>query len=239
MLGLRMSVKEALNKLVHCVVRQASPELRRRAHHERNQAVAVHSELFVSTQGRLVEGPDQRMSVKGCETIKAHGIKLEEVSMSQITLKGSCLCGAVRYEVSGDPHRFYHCHCSRCRKSSGTGHATNLMLANAQLVFTEGESLLKRYKVPEAERFARQFCSCCGSAVARAVSEIDAVVIPAGSLDSAAPIQLRRGYSGIRARTGRAMATRCHAMLNIRTEVKNLRWLPFSCRPLRSFTIRW
>jgi hypothetical protein len=75
MLGLRMSVKEALNKLVHCVVRQACPELRRRAHHERNQAVAVHSELFVSTQGRLVEGPDQRMSVKGCETIKAHGMK--------------------------------------------------------------------------------------------------------------------------------------------------------------------
>lgn len=109
--------------------------------------------------------------------------------MNEVTLNGSCLCGAVRYEVTGDPQRFYHCHCARCRKSSGTGHATNLMLTQARLVFPAGESLLKRYKVPEAERFARQFCSECGSAVPRVVPEIGAVVVPAGSLDSAAPIQ--------------------------------------------------
>lgn len=109
--------------------------------------------------------------------------------MSEITLNGSCLCGAVHYEVTGDPQRFYHCHCARCRKSSGTGHATNLMLTDAKLVFSAGESLLKRYKVPEAERFARQFCSECGSAVPRVVPEIGAVVVPAGSLDCAPPIQ--------------------------------------------------
>ncbi|MBT9568589.1 MAG: GFA family protein [Thiobacillus sp.] len=109
--------------------------------------------------------------------------------METLSLNGSCLCGAVRYEVSGDPHRFYHCHCMRCRKSSGTGHATNLMLTHAKLVFTQGESLLKRYKVPEAERFTRQFCSVCGSSVARDVPEIEAVVVPAGSLDCALPIR--------------------------------------------------
>lgn len=109
--------------------------------------------------------------------------------MSQIVLKGGCLCGAVSYEVTGDPQRFYHCHCMRCRKSSGTGHATNLMLANAQLTFSQGESLVKRYKVPEAKRFTRQFCGNCGSSVARVVPEIDAVVIPAGSLDSEIPIK--------------------------------------------------
>ena len=109
--------------------------------------------------------------------------------MNEVTLNGSCPCGAVRYEVTGDPQRFYHCHCARCRKSSGTGHATNLMLTHARLVFPAGEALLKRYKVPEAERFARQFCSECGSAVARDVPEIGAVVVPAGSLDSAPPIQ--------------------------------------------------
>ena len=76
--------------------------------------------------------------------------------MTQVTLKGSCLCGSVRYEVSGDPQRFYHCHCKRCRKSSGTGHATNLFMVEARLVFPEGESLLKRYKVPEAKLFTRR-----------------------------------------------------------------------------------
>lgn len=63
------------------------------------------------------------------------------------------------------------------------------MLTHARLVFTQGESLLKRYKVPEAERFTRQFCGVCGSSVARDVPEIEAVVLPAGSLDCALPIR--------------------------------------------------
>lgn len=112
-----------------------------------------------------------------------------EVAMTQASLKGGCLCGAVRYEVVGEPQRFYHCHCLRCRKSSGTGHASNLMLADARLTFTQGESLLKSYKVPEAKRFTRQFCSECGSSVARFVPELNMVVIPAGSLDGEPPIQ--------------------------------------------------
>jgi hypothetical protein len=109
--------------------------------------------------------------------------------MTQLTLEGSCLCGAVKYEVSGNPQRFYHCHCSRCRKSSGTGHATNLLMTDATLVFTSGESLLKQYKVPEAKRFTRQFCSRCGSSVARFVQETGAVVIPAGSVDGEIPVK--------------------------------------------------
>lgn len=109
--------------------------------------------------------------------------------MSQITLKGSCLCGSVRYEASGDPQRFYHCHCQRCRKASGTGHASNILMSGAHLVFTQGEELVKYYKVPEALRFARQFCSNCGSALPRISGDADRVVIPAGSLDCEAPIR--------------------------------------------------
>jgi len=108
--------------------------------------------------------------------------------MSEVTLQGGCLCGAVRYEATGKPVRFYHCHCSRCRKSSGTGHATNLFLEQAQLVFTSGQDVVQRYKIPEAERFTRQFCSNCGSSVARIVPELNSVIIPAGSLDSEPPM---------------------------------------------------
>lgn len=53
-------------------------------------------------------------------------------------------------------------------------------------MFTEGGSLLKRYKVPEAKLFTRQFC---GSSVARFVPERNAAMIPAGSLDNEAPIK--------------------------------------------------
>ncbi|MBI3561203.1 MAG: GFA family protein [Gammaproteobacteria bacterium] len=104
--------------------------------------------------------------------------------MASVTLKGSCLCGSVHYEVSGEPLRFYHCHCSRCRKASGTGHATNLMVKATGLSWSKGAALLRHHKVPEAERFTNQFCSQCGSALPRQVPATDMVVIPAGSLDS-------------------------------------------------------
>jgi len=48
---------------------------------------------------------------------------------------------------------------------------------------------LKKFKVPEAERFTRQFCENCGSSVARFVPEMNAVFLPAGSLDSEPPIK--------------------------------------------------
>jgi len=106
-----------------------------------------------------------------------------EMSMEKMNFKGSCLCGSIQYELSGEPVRFYHCHCQRCRKATGTGHASNIMIKPDSFKWLAGESLLKRYKVPEAERFFTHFCSECGSAMPRDVPEIGAIVIPAGSLD--------------------------------------------------------
>lgn len=109
--------------------------------------------------------------------------------MSETTLSGGCLCGAVRYDATGEPVRFYHCHCSRCRKASGTGHATNLMLCPGRVAWTGGEDRLVRYKLPDAERFATCFCANCGSPLPRVVPDMELVVIPAGSLDSAPPLE--------------------------------------------------
>ena len=109
--------------------------------------------------------------------------------MSDMKLEGSCLCGSVQYQLHADPKRFYHCHCRRCRKASGTGHATNIMVQAEDFTWQQGEQLLKRFKVPDAERFYTQFCSQCGSAMPRSVPEIGMVVIPAGSLDSELSLQ--------------------------------------------------
>jgi len=107
-----------------------------------------------------------------------------------VKISGSCLCGEVGYDISGEPMRFYHCHCERCRKATGTGHASNLLMTPVTSInWTKGESLLGRYKVPEAERFYNCFCTKCGSPMPRIVPELDAVLIPAGSLDSEPPIQ--------------------------------------------------
>jgi len=112
-----------------------------------------------------------------------------EILMAQETFKGSCLCGHVKYEMTGHPERFYHCHCQRCQKATGTGHASNIMVKTGSVKWLSGEALLKRYKVPEAERFYTLFCSDCGSPMPRDVPELDATFIPAGTLDVMPSIQ--------------------------------------------------
>lgn len=109
--------------------------------------------------------------------------------MNQITLKGGCLCGAVRYEVAGEAKRFYHCHCSRCRKATGTGHASNLFIQPATLKWFSGEGHIRAFKVPEAKRFTNQFCELCGGRLPRQPAGTDTVILPAGSLDDEAPIR--------------------------------------------------
>ena len=104
--------------------------------------------------------------------------------MDKEQFNGSCLCGSVTYELTGDAIRFYHCHCERCRKASGTGHASNLLVKEFKFKWKSGEELLTRYSVPEAERFYNLFCSKCGSGMPRDVPELAGVLIPAGSLDS-------------------------------------------------------
>jgi hypothetical protein len=104
--------------------------------------------------------------------------------MTQPSFRGSCLCGSVQYEISGEPKKFYHCHCRRCRKASGTGHASNLLIKPGAIKWNRGEELIKSYKVPEAKRFTNCFCSVCGGRVPRYVKETDFIVIPAGSLDN-------------------------------------------------------
>lgn len=109
--------------------------------------------------------------------------------MADETFKGSCLCSGVQYELSGEIKRFYHCHCRRCRKATGTGHASNIMVKAEHFAWLKGETLLARFKVPDAERFYTQFCSHCGSAMPRDVPQLGMVVIPAGSLDSEVAVQ--------------------------------------------------
>ena len=109
--------------------------------------------------------------------------------MTQTTLTGSCLCGAVRYEASGEAKRFMHCHCTRCRKATGTGHASNLFLQPGRLAWLAGEEQVRAYKVPEAQRFTNTFCAVCGGRLPRQAAGTDIVVIPAGSLDGEPPIK--------------------------------------------------
>ena len=75
-------------------------------------------------------------------------------------LRGSCMCGKVRYELRGPPRVVYYCHCGKCRKQSGSAFATNVIVLKEDLVFTAGEEAISRWNSSPGKH--RYFCSGCG-----------------------------------------------------------------------------
>jgi len=78
-------------------------------------------------------------------------------------VKGCCLCGQVRFEISGAISSIVHCHCSLCRKSSGTAFATNGFVDRASFKLVAGAEYLSAYEYKPGKR--RYFCSACGSPI--------------------------------------------------------------------------
>jgi hypothetical protein len=83
-----------------------------------------------------------------------------------MSIKGSCLCGAVAYEVTAPFQFLGNCHCSRCRKSNGAAFVTWGILNPGTFKWTSGESLVRSYESSPGN--ARCFCVKCGSALASA-----------------------------------------------------------------------
>jgi hypothetical protein len=96
---------------------------------------------------------------------------------------GSCLCNAIKFEMKGEFKKFFLCHCSRCRKSSGSAHCANLFAPEGKLTWLSGEDKISFYRL-EGANFARNFCSVCSSLLPLYVKARDIVVVPAGSLDT-------------------------------------------------------
>ena len=99
------------------------------------------------------------------------------------SIKGSCLCGVVSYQFHGPEYVFQYCHCSRCRKFTGSAHATNIIVAPDQFEWLTGADQVGRFEHPEAKHYATCFCRQCGSSLPWEAQSGGAVVIPAGTLD--------------------------------------------------------
>ena len=76
-------------------------------------------------------------------------------------MTGGCLCGAVRYEISGRLTRASHCHCSMCRKQHGAAFGSYASAKRAEFRWLSGESEIARYEATPG--IARGFCRRCGS----------------------------------------------------------------------------
>ena len=97
---------------------------------------------------------------------------------------GSCLCGEVRYEITGAAVAMYQCHCGRCRKGRSAAHGANLFYELEAFRWMRGDSLVVDYKLPAAERFGVAFCRQCGGSTPRVAAAAGMVVVPAGPLDT-------------------------------------------------------
>jgi hypothetical protein len=98
----------------------------------------------------------------------------------KMTLSGSCLCGAVHYEIDGPLGMAGHCHCSQCRKSHGAAFATWAMIEPGQFRWTVGREFAVGYQSsPGRERI---FCGRCGSPLAFA-EQGDVREVPLASID--------------------------------------------------------
>jgi hypothetical protein len=78
-------------------------------------------------------------------------------------LTGSCLCGGVRFELTAPFRRANHCHCSRCRKHSGTFGLTQGRVPREGFRLVQGGELIRVYR--PATGMAKAFCSVCGSSL--------------------------------------------------------------------------
>jgi hypothetical protein len=96
---------------------------------------------------------------------------------------GGCACGAVRYEVSGEPVAMTDCQCRQCQRESGTGHASHLVF-HAAAVRTEGNPTHWEATGDGGTLKRRAFCPTCGSPAYMTFPAMpDYFIIRAGSLD--------------------------------------------------------
>ena len=99
---------------------------------------------------------------------------------------GSCLCGAVKYEVSGPLRNVVACHCEQCRKQTGTYmSATAAKDSDFRIVEDRG---LKWYQSSDTAK--RGFCAECGSVLFWKGEGRDYTAITAGSLDGPSGLSL-------------------------------------------------
>lgn len=85
-------------------------------------------------------------------------------------IKGSCLCGGVRYEYDGDIDEISICHCSQCRKGQGSAFAAVSPVATERFRILTGAELLREYRSSPDK--VRVFCSNCGSPIYSAKDDL-------------------------------------------------------------------
>ncbi|PKY01783.1 DUF636 domain protein [Aspergillus campestris IBT 28561] len=102
---------------------------------------------------------------------------------------GSCLCGAVKYTITGVPEHYYLCHCNSCQKATGSAFGANCWYKQSELQITQGNHSITTYQDKTTESgnaLQRSFCTTCGSNLFignDAMDKLGAVSVTSGTID--------------------------------------------------------
>lgn len=102
-------------------------------------------------------------------------------------MNGSCLCGSIRFEVLSPPLYAGYCHCSECRKFSGSAFSAMAGVKLGDLRVADPENYLGTYR--KTSMSAMKFCRNCGSSLFVEKSGYGLAHVRLGTLDSECPIK--------------------------------------------------
>ena len=103
--------------------------------------------------------------------------------------KTSCLCGDIEFQVTGSFGDVRYCHCSQCRKVTGSAFSANAKIDSSCWRLSKGEALVTEYE--QSPGIFRAFCGKCGSPLyARIDSEPDFIRVRLGSYDNPAGVKV-------------------------------------------------
>ncbi len=97
-------------------------------------------------------------------------------------LSGSCLCGAVAYEVDAPLERIVHCHCRTCRKTHGAAFSSVAAVPRGGFRWVRGQDVLSAFESSPGKY--RRFCSRCGSHIMAERTAQPVVLLRLGCLDT-------------------------------------------------------
>jgi len=103
-------------------------------------------------------------------------------------MHGKCLCGEVRFVLAGELPNLYQCHCSLCRKVTGSSANAAFRVERSQLRWEAGAALVREYQT--ASGFKSHFCSNCGSPLPNLTADDSAWWVPAGLLEGGAGLRV-------------------------------------------------
>jgi len=97
--------------------------------------------------------------------------------------EGGCLCGRVRFEITGPINNIVFCHCSQCRKAQGSAFAANGIVKSDEFNLVSGSDILTGYESTPGQ--TKYFCQYCGSPIiSKTNSRPGQVRVRLGTIDS-------------------------------------------------------